>query len=100
MHRLTHSASVYWVSFKRGSAAKPWILYRKEESRSWPQAGTSQHTSVALQGDKACPPTRKQSCGRPHGHSASFCEAETETKFLGNAFSYNHQNARSNFFFL
>lgn len=56
MHRLTNSATVLWVSLKRGSTAKPWILYRREESRSWPQAGSSQRTSVALQGDKTCPP--------------------------------------------
>ena len=42
----------------------------------------------------------------PSGGPLAFpiCEAKVtglpETKFLGNAFYYNHQNALSNFFFL
>lgn len=43
---LPSSVSVLLASFKPGSPVKPWILYGNTESRSWPQAGSSQHKSV------------------------------------------------------
>lgn len=43
--------------------------------------------------------TEKQARGHPHGHFASFHEAETRTHVPGSAFDYKHPDAWSDVFY-